>query len=189
MSYRPQFSEALGSLAHAIHSLIEEGYPAPILVGGGAVEFYTGGAIVSGDFDVVTPFQRELERALVLNGFERPNEPEILLGGVVNRQLKIAVQVVSGALMDGKADPDKVKLIEFDEKGEFAIIPVEDLIADRMAQAYSVRPIREDMLFQSVILYRLAEEVDEAYLDKRICEETYGDANLASLKDACDAAY
>ena len=34
---------------------MQAGYPRPILVGGAAVEFYTGGAVVSGDFDIVTP--------------------------------------------------------------------------------------------------------------------------------------
>jgi hypothetical protein len=88
--------------------------------------------------------------------------------------------------MDGKASRDKVKLIEVDEAGHLAIIPIEDLIADRMGQAFSQKPPREDMLNQAVMLYRLASEIDKAYLARRICEETLVDATLAGLESISD---
>ena len=88
--------------------------------------------------------------------------------------------------MDGKADLDKIRIIEVDGGGRLAIIPIEDLIADRLGQAFADKPPREDMLNQAVMIYRLAGETDENYLNKRISEETDGDANLAWLKRACD---
>jgi hypothetical protein len=53
-TYRPEIVEALNLLAAAFNDVVAAGYARPVLVGGAAVEFYTGGAVVSGDFDVVT---------------------------------------------------------------------------------------------------------------------------------------
>jgi len=59
MAFRKAFVDALNLLAVAFDRVVEEGYERPVLVGGGAVEFYTSGAIVSGDFDVVTGAEPE----------------------------------------------------------------------------------------------------------------------------------
>ena len=180
MPLRPEFREALSLLAQAFKVLSDEGLGLPVLVGGAAVELYTTGGITSGDFDLVTPHQRVLENTLVRFGFERPHRPGELLGGVIHRRLDFGVQVVSGLLMAGKADRARIKVFDI-EGGRMAVIPVEDLIADRMGQAFADQPPREDMLDQALMLYRLAEAPDLTYLDKRICEETVGGANLASL--------
>jgi hypothetical protein len=64
-TYRPEYLEALRLLADAFGDVVGAGFMRPVLVGGAAVEFYTGSAVVSGDFDVVTDAQRELEQALL----------------------------------------------------------------------------------------------------------------------------
>lgn len=48
-------------------------------VGGGAVEFYTGSAVMTGDIDVTTPMQPELEEELHKLGFVRPSGPQGLV--------------------------------------------------------------------------------------------------------------
>ena len=58
------------------------------------------------------------------------------------------------------------------------VISVEDLIADRMAQALAGKPFRNDMQNQAVRLYQLAEGIDSDYLDRRIRTETGGAASL-----------
>lgn len=52
--------------------MVEWGYAAPVLVGGGAVEIYTAGAVATGDLDIVTPRQEEFEACLRELGFTKP---------------------------------------------------------------------------------------------------------------------
>src|SRR5271154_5357670 len=80
--FRPEFLHALTLLARACDDLHAKGYSRPVLVGGGAVEFHTGSALVSGDFDFVTEWQREFEEALIIYGFVREDRPERLQIGL-----------------------------------------------------------------------------------------------------------
>src|SRR5262245_41499635 len=66
---RAEYVEALILLAKVCGEVVEKGYPHPVLVGGAAVEFYTGGAVVSGDFDFVTPHHQVFEEILPKYGF------------------------------------------------------------------------------------------------------------------------
>jgi hypothetical protein len=83
--------------------------------------------------------------------------------------------------MDGRTNNQKLLVVDVDGAA-LTIIPVEDLIADRVAQAYSVDPPRPDMLDQAVKLLQLSGPVDLSYLDRRIVEESDGAANLEALK-------
>jgi hypothetical protein len=71
-TYRTEFSEALTLLAVAADRLVRRGHSARVLVGGAAVELYTGGRITSGDFDFVSQWQSEFFAELEAVGFERP---------------------------------------------------------------------------------------------------------------------
>ncbi|MEQ1936514.1 MAG: hypothetical protein ABL962_21905 [Fimbriimonadaceae bacterium] len=181
MVYRPEFREALDLLAKAIAEVTGQGVEPPILVGGGAVELYTGSEVVSGDFDFVTPHQRAFEDAFERAGFRRVMESGFLTRSLIHR-LGFGVQIVSGLLMDGKASLERIRVFEIVDGAKLWVIPAEDLIADRMGQAYSDTPPRGDMLDQAFGLMHLVSEIDESYLDRRICEETAGGANLATLK-------
>jgi hypothetical protein len=183
MPYRAEFREALTLLAKACDAFVDRGFERPILVGGAAVELYTGGAVVSGDFDLVEASAMDFERILTEFGFEKASGPGALALGLIHPRLGFGVQVVSGRLMDGKANRDKIRMFELDGGGSISVIPVEDLIADRMGQAYSDTPPRKDMLDQAAKLFSLATGLDEPYLNRRIGEETTGSASLASLKE------
>lgn len=67
LSFVPGSVTRLPLLSRAIGNMRRRGLTPPILVGGAAVEFCTGGAVTTGDFDFVTPLQdeffRELERS------------------------------------------------------------------------------------------------------------------------------
>ncbi len=178
MAFRQEFRKALSLLATAVERLTEKGHSPPVLVGGGAVELYTGGQIISGDFDFVSGQQLAFFEELETLGFTRRSEPGWLQRSLWHPELLVAVQVVSGPLMDGKADRERIQVIEIDG-ANLSVIPIEDLIADRMAQALDGRVIRKDMQNQSVRLYQLAEGLDKDYLDARIRTET---GNLASLE-------
>lgn len=53
-AYRPEFQAALRLFARVSEAMKAEGYLPPVLLGGGAVEFYSGSAANTGDFDIVT---------------------------------------------------------------------------------------------------------------------------------------
>lgn len=178
--FRPAFIQALVLLAKACDEVASKGYERPILVGGGAVEFHTGSAVVSGDFDFVTAEMRAFGEALIALGFKREDRPGHLLKGWYHPELTMGVEVVSGSLFDGQSDVRRVQLVDIIEGKAVAVAPVEDLIADRMGQhASGTAP---GMLDQAIKLFQLADRLDEAYLNKRIREETGGDFDLAYLK-------
>lgn len=188
-AYRPEYLEALQLLAEAFDEVVRAGYSRPILVGGAAVEFYTGGAVTSGDFDVVTPVAKEeLERTLIARGFERPSARGSLLRGLHHPQLGLClgVECVLGELFDGAADTTRVRLVNIGN-GTVAFPSIEDLIADRMGQ-FSSTDSDFEMLDQARVLFRvgasdLANNLDETYLDRRIREETLGAYDLNFLRE------
>lgn len=180
MAFRQEFREALSLLAVAVERLTAKGLSPPVLVGGGAVELYTAGQITSGDFDFITEQQTVFFQELKALGFTQPSKPGWLLRSLLHPHLLMAVQVVSGPLMDGRADRRRIQVIDVDG-AKLSVIPVEDLIADRMAQALDGRIIRKDMQNQAVRLYQLAESLDKVYLGSRIRTETGNEASLETL--------
>lgn len=177
MVFRPEYIEALDLIARASDRVVEMGGMRPIVVGGAAVEFYTGGAIASGDFDLVAIRDDLLAHALAEQGFKRPTIG--LLRGWVHPGLLIGVECVGDVLMDGKADRQKCRLVDVSgHRAEFT--PLEDIIADRMAQ-HEADPMRDDMKGQAVAIYRLADELDRDYLEKRIRDETAGRLGVKEL--------
>ena len=132
--YRPAFEAALRMFAEVSEAMANAGLSAPILVGGGAVELYSGSAIATGDFDMVTGRQDKLEEILRAKGFVRPSGPGVATRGWVHPALQLGFEVVSDRLLDGNADRSRVRLLDAGEGKHFAVISIEDLIADRMGQ-------------------------------------------------------
>ncbi|MES3047740.1 hypothetical protein [Sphingomonas faeni] len=177
--YRPEFIAALELFAIVSEVVERRGFLRPVLVGGAAVELYSASDIATGDFDLVTARQDVLEQALQANGFVKPTGPGKLTRGWIHPELKLGFEVVGSALMDGRAERDRVKLIDTSAGDQFAVISVEDLIADRMGQYASGSA--PDMLGQAQVLFSLYQGEDSSYLDRRIREETdtkYGVADL-----------
>ena len=50
--YRPEFEAALRLFARVSEAMVARGLSRPILVGGAAVEYYSGSAVTTGDFDI-----------------------------------------------------------------------------------------------------------------------------------------
>ena len=71
--WRPEFEAALELFASVSAAVVRRGFAAPVLVGGAAVELYSGSAIATGDFDLVTPRQDVVDgrAVVVLDDFER----------------------------------------------------------------------------------------------------------------------
>lgn len=182
--YRPQFEAALRAFARASEAMKREGLSAPVLVGGAAVELYSSSAIATGDFDISTAWQEEFEKILQDQGFVRPSGPGKLTRGWIHPDLGLGFEVVSSTLLDGQADRERVRLIDFGGDGEIAVISVEDMIADRMGQ-YASGTAR-DMLGQAQRLFQLHEDADLVYLELRIRQETFGDHGIQTLEEGGD---
>ena len=99
------------------------------------------------------------------HGFVRPSGPGKMTRGWVHPDFKLGFEIVARVPMDGSVDPGHVLLIEdFSEDGAFAVISVEDLIADRMGQ-YASGTAR-DRIDQALTLLALHPDADMAYLER-----------------------
>lgn len=184
-AYRPEYWEALSLVAQASSAAVKDGGKPPILVGGAAVEFFTGGAIASGDFDLWTTSDDLIRKNLLAVGFKDEDRRGHLARGFYHPDLDMGVELVSGYLFDGRCDRARLVLVKIGEDA-IHLPPIEDLIADRMGQFNSSPQGVRESLIQAVTLYLLAETLDEAYLHKRIQEDTAGDFGLPDLKEAAD---
>lgn len=178
-AYRPEFEAALRIFARVSEAMKAKGFNRPILVGGAAAEFYSNSAINTGDFDLCTPRQEELEAEMVKAGFVRPKGPGQLTRGWIHPELKLGFEVVANTPLDGAFDRDTLALVENLEEGSFVVISVEDLIADRMGQyASGTAP---EHLGQAQTLFSLHTSIDRAYLDHRIRHETQNEYGIEAL--------
>lgn len=178
--YRPEFEAALRIFARVSEAMVAKGMARPVLVGGAAVEYYSGSAISTGDFDFCSPLQPELEDIMQAHGFIRPSGALKSLRGWIHPELQLGFEIVARVPMDGSVDVEHVALVEnIGVGGAFAIVSVEDLIADRIGQ-YASGTARE-MLEQARILYSLHPHLDRDYLDRRIKEETANDYGIEAL--------
>lgn len=179
--YRPEFEAALRLLARISEALAARGLPRPILVGGGAAEYFSGSALMTGDIDLCSPIQPELEAEMRGQGFVKPSGPGKSTRGWIHPDLGLGFEIVADVPMDGNIDRARLLLIEDIAPGAaFAIISVEDLIADRMGQ-YASGTAR-DRLDQARVLLQLHPDADRVYLERRIREETFGDHGVEDVE-------
>jgi hypothetical protein len=177
--YRPEFEAALRLFARVSEAMVVRGLPRPVLVGGAAVELYSASSIVTGDFDICSPAQPELEEEMQRLGFVKPSGAGIATRGWVHPELKLGFEVVTASLLEGMADSNRVRLFSLAPDGDAAVMAVEDMIADRVGQ-YASGTARE-MLGQAKALFRLYPDADLEYLDRRIRYESGGDHGLDIL--------
>lgn len=181
MPWRPEFLDALRLLARLSERMAKRGLPRPVLVGGGAVEFYTGSAVMTGDIDVTSPVRPELEEELRELGFVRPMGPGKSTRGWVHPDLGLGFEVVGNVPMIDTADEVRVRLLRpIGDEPAMRILSLEDMIADRMGQ-YASGTAR-DMLEQARMLLPLVSKANRDYLDARIRTETLGDFGVNDLE-------
>ncbi|MDQ8758127.1 hypothetical protein RCO27_18020 [Sphingosinicella sp. LHD-64] len=179
--WRPELVAALRLLARISDAMHARGLPRPILVGGAAVEYYSASALMTGDIDLASPVQPELEEELRRHGFVRPGGPGHTPLGWVHPELRLGVEIVASTPMGGTVDPDRIGLVRpIGETALFRILSVEDMIADRMGQyASGTAP---EMRGQAQALLRLYPDLDRDYLERRIREETCGDHGIEDIQ-------
>ncbi len=161
--------------------MAEKGYGRPILVGGAAAELYSTSALTTGDFDICTPLQSELEAEMQNHGFIKASGPGAMTKGWIHPELRLGFEVVARVPMDGSVDEAHIRLVRpIGEDTRFRVISVEDLIADRMGQ-YASGTAR-DRIDQARILLSLHPDADFDYLERRIREESFGDYGVEDIK-------
>lgn len=135
------------------------------------MSFYTQGQVLSGDFDLVADI--DFEHALLAEGFRKEDRAGHLLRGYYHPDTpQYGYELVSGALFDGRTDHNKIRPIMVSDDAGVLFPPIEDLIADRLGQYAASNNKDEEMLLQARLLKALALECDEAYLRRRIIEES-----------------
>jgi hypothetical protein len=178
--YRPEFEAALRLFARVSEAMHQRGLRRPILVGGAAAEFWSVSQLTTGDFDMCTPLQPELEEEMQRHGFVKPEGAGQYLKGWVHPELKLGFEVVASTPMDGSVDADHIRLVQPVGATElFRVISVEDLIADRMGQFAS--RTAPDRIEQARILLALHPDADLDYLERRIREESMGDYGVEDI--------
>lgn len=181
LPWRPEFLDALRMLARVSEAMAARGLPRPVLVGGGAVEFYTGSAVMTGDIDVTSPVQPELEEELEKLGFVRPSGAGKSTRGWVHPDLGLGFEVVGNCPMGDTPDEVRVRLVQpIDGEPAVRMLSPEDMIADRMGQ-YASGTARE-MLEQARQLLPLVSRANRDYLDRRIRTESMGDYGVQDLE-------
>lgn len=178
--WRPELVAGLRLLARISEAMHHRGLPRPILVGGAAVEYYTASALMTGDIDLASPVQAELEEELLAHGFVRPRGPGHTPFGWIHPDLQLGVEIVASAPLGGSVDPARLRLVRpIGETAPFRILPVEDMIADRMGQLAS--GAAPDMGEQAAVLFALHPTLDRVYLDRRIRDESCGDYGIEDI--------
>ena len=93
----------------------------PILVGGGAVEFYTGGGYATGDIDMVAPEGKDTAVILSGLGFEKRGK------NWINEKLNLFVEFPNSTLRPGE------EFIVVDVDGvQVRMVSPEDLVVERL---------------------------------------------------------
>ena len=102
--------------------LYREESDTPVLVGGGAVELYTGGAYRTGDLDFVGRIPPEVGRRLEAAGFLRKGRHWVREAG------EVYIELPAVAL----DRPQRVAMMQVDE-WRVVLISLEDILVDRLA--------------------------------------------------------
>ena len=130
----------------------------PILVGGSAVELFTGGAYVTGDFDFVGLVPDSVGKALKKEGFRKEGRHWI------HEEGQIFLEFPSSNLAEGEQAVER----KFENR-KILIVSPEDLIVDRLS-AWSHWSSAVDGV-NAYLLYRsLKRELDGARLKTRAAD-------------------
>ncbi|MGH7543354.1 MAG: hypothetical protein ACREK7_05395 [Gemmatimonadota bacterium] len=156
--------ERTAALVGWFQGLFEDRSAAPVLVGGAAVELYTGGAYLTGDLDFVGYMTEEVARSLSEVGFRRTGRHWKHEEG----QLFIEIP---GSFLEGGA-----RSAELDAFGEvLRVISPEDALVDRLA-GWKFWKSHEHGV-NAYLLYRaLGEDLDISRLEERARTEHVLDA-------------
>lgn len=135
----------------------------PVLVGGGALEFYTQGNYMTLDIDLVINGREQAKEVLESMGFERlPGRRSWY-----NEEMELSVEIPDYVLAGSK---ELVTVVDLGGGLQAYIIGVEDLIIDRL-NAYKYWKSLSDGEWATALLLIHFNEVDMSYLVSRAEED------------------
>lgn len=153
--------------------LEERGFPAPVLIGGLALSYYTREVYFTADIDLAYADREALDSVLRDLGFARKGRYW------VHAELDMAVEVPASSL-SGEDAPREVA--ELDGGLHCVIIGLEDLIIDRL-NACKHWKSGVDCEMAELLVLRYGKELDWSYLENRAARPENGTtAELAALK-------
>jgi hypothetical protein len=154
--------------------LEEKGKPAPILVGGLALSYYTRDVYFTADIDLAYADREALDEALRDLGFEPRGRYWIHV------DLDMAVEAPASDLA-GEDSPRET--VELDHGLHCVVVGLEDLIIDRM-NACKHWKSTVDCEMTELLVSRYAKEIDWNYLEKKAaCPENDTLAELRVLRE------
>lgn len=154
------------AIAEWFQSLFEEVSRTPVLVGGSAVELYTGGAYTSADLDFVGTVSDRAEAALRGAGFEQVSRHW------VHEEGRVFIELPGATLTEG----ERVVRLELGGHSVLAISP-EDALLDRLAAWKFWRSSVDGAA--ALLLYRTVR-------DRLDTDRLQGTAEAKDLADALD---
>ena len=139
----------------------------PVLVGGAAVELYTGGAYRTGDLDFVGRVPREVSRMLEGTGFKKRGRHWI------HEEAEVYIELPAAAF-DRKVRIDAIQIDEW----TIVLLSPEDVLVDRLAAWKFWRVPVEGI--NSYLLYRARGQA----MDGKRLEEVAGVEGVADALDS-----
>ncbi len=146
----------VGLLTRAVESL---GWPAPVVVGGHAVEFYTAGDYPTVDIDLAGASE-PLAEVLAAWGFSKEGRHWF------DEPLRLLVEAPGS-----RPGPDELAHVVGVRVGAVTayVIGIEDIVVDRLCAAKHWND--DDSRFWAGTMLAVAQEIDRAYLQRRAAEE------------------
>ena len=135
------------------------------VVGGQAIEIYTGGRFTTGDIDLVVSDREKAIRLLKRLGFKPQGRVWI------NEKLDMVVDVLSGPLTGSK---ERTRVFRIDDT-QVHLPAVEDLIIERLVSAKYWGGTAQTDLEQALALLTIFKDIDTEYLAKRAEEQRVED--------------
>jgi hypothetical protein len=159
-------------------ALVADGVVPPILVGGGAVDFYTLGGYATQDIDVVIAARDKLDAVLKELGFSKERGQRHWY----SKHLDVAIEAPDDTLAGSL---ERVAVVEVDDL-QVQIIGVEDLIMDRLRGYVHWQSISDGEWAGRLIALHEA-SIDWEYLNYQAEKEGLLEA-LESVSRACGSS-
>lgn len=131
--------------------------PAPVIIGGCALSYYSREVYFTSDIDLAYSDRETLNAVLQDLGFNKEGRYWI------NEELKVVIEAPASSLLEREAP---VEVVELGEGLECYIIAIEDLIIDRL-NAFKHWKSETDGEMVELLIRRYKEDLDWAYLEKK----------------------
>lgn len=165
----------LGALALLADRLHEDGI-VPIVVGGTALEFYTGGGYATADIDLALPLCPEVDEAFRDLGFAKEGRYWL------REDLDLLLEAPAPAGLPGETAPRTTVTVD---GLPVTIIGLEDLLLDRL-RAWVHWQSSEDERWATRLALLYADTIDWAYLRRRTERETREGEALRALESRAE---